>query len=151
MGPAAALAGVHIRAGLLIISGERMVSGLVYRLGSLDFIDDNDGCFSNGGKFPKNGRIIKFGSHRVYLGTVPVRQYLSPVLVAPDPPRSARGLRNGCAAGSVEVLVVGVADADKEAAAEGAGQTKSARTAKPPTERDQVVAGTFVAPPETPL
>jgi hypothetical protein len=37
--PAAALAGVYIRAGLLTISGERVVSGLVQRLGSLDFID----------------------------------------------------------------------------------------------------------------
>ena len=149
MGPAAALAGVHIRAGLLTISGERVVSGFVQRLGSLDFVSDNAGCFANGGKFPKNGSIIEFGSHRVYYGTVPERQCLSPVLVAPDPPRSA--VRSGHAAGSVEVLVVGAADAGKEAAAEGAGQTRSTRTAKPPTERDQVVAGTSAAPPETPL
>ncbi|KAK1630215.1 hypothetical protein QYE76_004530 [Lolium multiflorum] len=151
VGPAAALAGFHIRAGLFTISGERVVNGLVYRLGSLDFINNNAGCFYNGGKFPKNGRIIEFGSHRVYLATVPVRQYPSPVLVAPDPPRSDRGLRSGCTAGSVKVLVVGAADAGKEAAAEGAGQTKSARMAKPPIERDQVAAGTSAAPPETPL
>ena len=59
-----------------------MVSGLVQRLGSLDFVNDNAGCFANGGRFPKNGRIIEFGSHRVYFGTVTVRQRLSPVLVA---------------------------------------------------------------------
>jgi hypothetical protein len=93
MGPAAALAGVHIRAGLLTISGERVVTGLVYRLFSMDFINDNAGCFSNGGKFTKNGRIIEFGSHRVYYGTVPERQYLSPVLVALDPPIYARDER----------------------------------------------------------
>ena len=149
VGPAAALAGVHIRAGLLTVSGERVVSGLVQRLGSLDFVNDNAGCFANGGKFPKNGSIIEFGSLRVYYGTVPERQCLSPVLVAPDPPRSA--VRSGHAAGSVEVLVVGAAGAGKEAAAEGAGQARSTRTAKPPTERDQEVAGTSTAPPETPL
>ncbi|KAK1670554.1 hypothetical protein QYE76_058713 [Lolium multiflorum] len=134
-------------AGLLTISGERVVSGLVQRLGSLDFVNDNTGCFSNGGKFPKNGSIIEFGSLRVYYGTVPERQCLSPV--APDPPRSV--LRSGHAAGSVEVMVVGTAGTGKEAAAEGAGQTRSTRTAKPPTERDQEVAGTSAAPPETPL
>ena len=52
MGPAAALAGVHIRAGLLIASGERVLSSLVQRLGSLDFVNDNAGCFANGGRFP---------------------------------------------------------------------------------------------------
>ncbi|KAK1660604.1 hypothetical protein QYE76_048763 [Lolium multiflorum] len=149
VGQAAALAGVHIRAGLLTISGERVVSALVQRLGSLDLIDDNAGCFSNGGKFPKNGRIIEFGSLRVYYGTVPERQCLSPVLVAPDPPRSS--VRSGHAVDSVEVLVVDAADAGKELAAEGAGQTRSTHTAKPPTERDQVVAGASAAPPETPL
>ena len=154
VGPAAALAGVHIRAGLLTVSGERVVSGLVQRLGSLDFINDNAGCFANGGKFPKNGRIMEFGSHRIYLGTVPECQYPSPVLVAPDPPRSsaARGQRTGNAAGSMQVMVVHAGGAGKEAAVEVAGQTKSARTAKPPTERDEIVAGTSTAPPAaTPL
>ncbi len=115
MGPAAALAGVHIRAGLLTVVGERVVSGLVQRLGSLDFIDDNAGDFANGGRFPKNGRIIEFGSHRVYLGTVPEPQYPSTVLVAPDPPRSAatRGTRTDRAAGSVEVMMAGAVGAGK--------------------------------------
>ncbi|KAK1699489.1 hypothetical protein QYE76_016186 [Lolium multiflorum] len=113
------------------------------------FINDNTGCFSNGGKFPKDGRVIEFGSILVYYGTVPERQCLLPVLVAPDPPRSA--LRSDHAAGSVEVLVVGAGAAGKGAAAEGAGQTKSTRTAKPPTERNQEAAGASAAPPETPL
>ena len=64
VGPAAALAGVHIRAGILTVSGERVVSGLVQRLGSLDFVNDNAGGFAGGfaggGRFPKNGRIIEF-------------------------------------------------------------------------------------------
>nr|XP_051210963.1 uncharacterized protein LOC127328402 [Lolium perenne] len=90
------------------------------------------------GKYPKKRNIVEFGSFRVYYGTVPERKCLSPVLVAPDPPRSA--FPSGHAAGSVEVLMVGAADTGKGAAAEGARQTKSTRTAKPPTERDQVVA-----------
>jgi hypothetical protein len=85
VGPAAALAGVHIRAGLLTIDGERVVTALVDRVLDTDFINDNAGCFANGGIFPKNGRIIEFSSHRVYLGTVSERQYLSPVLEAPRP------------------------------------------------------------------
>ena len=74
VGPAAALAGVHIRAGLLTISGERVVTALVDRVLAMDFINDNAGCFANGGKFPKNGSVIEFGSLRVYYGTVPERQ-----------------------------------------------------------------------------
>ncbi|KAK1626142.1 hypothetical protein QYE76_000457 [Lolium multiflorum] len=87
VGHEVALAGVHIRAGILDINGERTVSALVQRIYNMDFINDNAGCFANGGKFPQNGRTIEFGSIRVYFGTVPVRQRLSPVLVAPDPPR----------------------------------------------------------------
>ncbi|KAM0864111.1 hypothetical protein ACQ4PT_044130 [Festuca glaucescens] len=103
VGPAAALAGVHIRAGLLTVFGERVVAGLVQRVGSLDFVDDN------GGRFPKNGHIIEFGSHRVYFGTGPGPRYPSLVLVAPDPPRSAaaRGSRTDRTAGSVEVMMAG--------------------------------------------
>jgi hypothetical protein len=85
VGHEVALAGVHIRAGILEVAGERTVSALVQRFYSIDFINDNAGCFANGGIFPKNGRIIEFGSHRVYLGTVSERQYLSPVLEAPRP------------------------------------------------------------------
>jgi hypothetical protein len=118
-----------------------VVSGLVQRLGSLDFVNDNAGCFANGDRFPKNGHIIEFGSHRVYLGTVPERQYPSLVMVAPDPPRSAaaRGTRSDRAAGSVDVMMAG---AGKGAAEEGPGQTKSGRTAKPPTERNENIVGT---------
>jgi hypothetical protein len=73
VGQKAALDGVHIRAGLLDVAGQRTVSALVQHLYSMDFIVDNAGCFANGGLFPENGRIIEFGSHRVYFGTVPVR------------------------------------------------------------------------------
>jgi hypothetical protein len=43
--PAAAPAGIHIRTGFITTSGERVVSGLVQRLGSLDFVSDNAGNF----------------------------------------------------------------------------------------------------------
>ncbi|KAK1685726.1 hypothetical protein QYE76_046574 [Lolium multiflorum] len=126
VGHEVALEGVHIRAGILEVAGERTVSALVQRIYAMDFINDNAGCFANGGVFPKNGRIIEFGSHRVYFGTVPVRQRLSPVLVAPDPPR---WLCAGRTAGSVEVMMTGVAGAGKEVAGEGAGRAAAARAA----------------------
>src|SRR5215217_3382726 len=110
MGHEVALAGVHIRAGILDINGERTVSALVERIYNMDFINDNAGCFANGGKFPQNGRTIEFG-------TVPVRQRLSPVLVAPDPPR---WLCAGRAAGSVEVMMAGAVNTGKGAVEEGA-------------------------------
>jgi hypothetical protein len=81
-----ALAGVYIWMGSVIASsGERVVSGLVQRLGSLSFITDNTGCFG-GRPFPRNGRIISFGSHEVYVGTERACRYPEQVLVAADPP-----------------------------------------------------------------
>src|SRR3954463_1471485 len=48
VGHGAALAGVFIRTGNLIGTGERVVSGLVQRLGALRFVSDNAGCFGTG-------------------------------------------------------------------------------------------------------
>jgi hypothetical protein len=63
------LGGVFIRMGSVIaVLGVRVVSGLVQRLGSLSFISDNVGCLG-GRPFPRNGRIMTFGSHEVYVGT----------------------------------------------------------------------------------
>jgi hypothetical protein len=63
------LAGVFIQTGSEIASsGEHVVSSLVQRLGSLNFISDNVGCLG-GRPFPRNGRIITFDSHEVYVGT----------------------------------------------------------------------------------
>ncbi|KAK1606789.1 hypothetical protein QYE76_030462 [Lolium multiflorum] len=148
VGHEVALAGVHIRAGILDINGERTVSALVQRIYNMDFINDNAGCFANGGKFPQNGRTIEFGSIRVYFGTVPVRQRLSPVLVAPDPPR---WLCAGRAAGSVEVMMAGAVNTGKGAVEEGDERAASTRPAKPPLERDAGIAGASSAPPATPL
>ncbi|KAK1685933.1 hypothetical protein QYE76_046781 [Lolium multiflorum] len=148
VGQKVALDGVHIRAGILDAAGQRTVSALVQRFYDMDFINDNAGCFANGGIFPKNGRILEFGSHRIFFGTVPVRQRLSPVLVAPDPPR---WLHAGRAPGSVEVMMAGAVVAGKEAVEEGAGRAVSTRAAKPPLERDPGVAGASSTLPEAPL
>ncbi|KAK1602240.1 hypothetical protein QYE76_071962 [Lolium multiflorum] len=114
VGHEVALAGVHIRAGILDINDERTVSALVQRIYNMDFINDNAGCFANGGKFPQNGRTIEFGNIRVYFGTVPVRQRLSPVLVA-----LAKMAVCWRAAGSVEVMMAGAVNTGKGAVEEG--------------------------------
>ena len=60
VGPSEALAGVFIRTGSIIDSGERVISGLVCKLGSMSFISDNAGCLG-GRPLPRNGRIVTFG------------------------------------------------------------------------------------------
>ena len=106
MGPAAAPAGVHIRTGLVTASGERVVSGLVQRLGSLDFVSDNVGSFRNGA-FPRSGSFISFDAHWIYVGTAPACRYPRVVHVAADPPSicAARGLRSDRTASCVEVMM----------------------------------------------
>ena len=68
MGPAAVLAGVFIRVGSLIDSGECVVCGLVLRFGSLNVISDNAGCFGSR-PLPRNGCLIEFGGLTVYVAT----------------------------------------------------------------------------------
>jgi hypothetical protein len=69
MGQIDVLGGVFIWTGSVIASLRvRVVSGLVQRLGSLNFISDNTGCLG-GRPFLRNGRIMTFGSHEVYVGT----------------------------------------------------------------------------------
>jgi hypothetical protein len=147
-------AGVRIRTGFVTASGEHVVSGLIQRLGSLDFISDNAGSFANGTKWPRNGGVMLFGSHRIYVGTVLARRYPTKVLVAPDPPRpaAARGSRTDRTAGSVELMMAGATDAAKGAAGEEAAPTRSRHQAKHPLERDENIAGTSNVPPvATPL
>jgi hypothetical protein len=75
MGQIDTLGGVFIRTGSVIAaSGVRVVSGLIQRLGSLSFINDNAGCLA-GRPFPRDGRIMSFGSHKVYVGTERVCRY----------------------------------------------------------------------------
>ena len=141
VGPAAALAGVYIRTGNLLVSGERVVSGLVQRLGHLRFVSDNARCFGSK-PLPANGRFIEFGAHEVFVGTSSVHCYPERVVVAADPPAlcAVRGKRTTRPAGSVEVMMT--APANPAAAKGGAAKappvpTKSGRAAKPALERPE--------------
>ena len=147
VGLAATPAGVFIRTGSFIASGERVVSGLVQRLGSLDFVSDNAGNFLNG-PFPRNGLFVNFGQHRVFVGTVPVRVYPEVVRVAADPPAFRATSRS---ASSAEVLMVGTGtDLGKGAAAEPAvPAARPSRSSKPAYERQENIterAGTSTPP-----
>jgi hypothetical protein len=149
------LGGVFIRTGSVIAaSGVRVVSGLVQRLGSLSFISDNAGCLG-GRPFPRDGRIMSFSSHEVYVGTESICR--KKVLVAADPlshllahtGRSARPVE------SAEVMMAGTsvppADGAGKAAAAAAADTppeppKAKRSARPPLERVENLTGTSGVP-----
>jgi hypothetical protein len=117
MGQIDMLGGVLIRTGSVIAaSGVRMVSGLVQRLGSLSFISDNAGCLG-GRPFPRDGRIMSFGSHKVYVGTESVCR--KKVLVAADHPSHllAHAGRSARPVESAEVMMAGTS----VSSADGAG------------------------------
>src|SRR3954469_8706965 len=105
VGPAAVLAGVVIRMGNFINTGERVVSGLVQRFGLCDYVRDNAGSF-RGKTPPRNGFFIGLGKHRVYVGVDITDVYPYQVVVAEEPPRSvASSPSEEQRAGSVEVMV----------------------------------------------
>ena len=85
VGQAVALAGVPFRTGSVTGSGERVLSGLVCKIGEFSFISDNAGCFANK-PFPADGFLMMLGSFVTYVTTEPVREYPAQVLVAEDPP-----------------------------------------------------------------
>src|SRR3954466_12292871 len=139
VGPAAVLAGVVIRTGNFVNTGERVVSGLVQRLGLCDYVRDNAGSF-RGKTPPRNGIFIGLGEHRVYIGVDVTGVYPHQVVVAGEPPRSTASRPSGeHHAGSVEVMVAAgaqagaaVAGSSKEPAAGAQGAPK--QTAPQPTE-----------------
>jgi hypothetical protein len=143
------LAGVYIQMGSMIASsGVRVVSGLIQRLVSLSFISDNAGCLG-GRPFPRNGRIMYFGSHKVYVGTEKVCRYPEQVLVAADPPSHllAHAGRSACPIESAEVMMADIdapsADgAGKGAAADVPPEQRPKRSARPPLERAENLAST---------
>jgi hypothetical protein len=147
------LGGVFIRTGSVIsASGVRVVSGLVQRLGSLSFVSDNAGSLG-GRPFPRDGRIMSFGSHEVYVGTKRVCR--EEVLVAVDPPshRLAHAGRSARSVESAEVMMastsVPLAEGAGKAAA--AGDTppeplKGKKLTRPPLERVEKLAGTSAMP-----
>src|SRR3954470_8083415 len=105
MGPAAVLAGVMIRTGNFIRTGERVISGLVRRFDLCDYVSDNAGSFK-GKTPPRNGVFINLGMHRIYVGVDISGVYPHQVIVAGEPPLSAAdGPRGELPVDSVEVMV----------------------------------------------
>jgi hypothetical protein len=151
MGQIDVLAGVFIQTGSVIASsGVRVVSGLVHRLGLLSFISDNAGCLG-GRPFPRNGRIMSFSSHEVYVGTERVCRYPEQVLMAADPPSHllAHAGRSARPVESAEVMMAGTAVPPADGAGKGAAaaevtpeKEKAKRTACPLLERAENLAGT---------
>jgi hypothetical protein len=146
------LGGVFIRTGSVIAaSGVRVVFGLVQRLGSLSFISDTAGCLG-GRPFPRDGRIMSFGSHEVYVGTESVCR--KKVLVATDPPSHllARAGHSARPVESAEVMMAGTSVPPAGGAGKAAAmdtppeQEKAKRSARPPLERAENLADTSGVP-----
>src|SRR3954465_5791562 len=105
VGPAAVLAGVMIRTGNFINTGERVVSGLVRRLDLCDYVSDNAGSF-RGKTPPRNGVFISLGMHQVYVGVDISGIYPHQVVVAGEPPLNAVSHPRGAhPVSNVEVMV----------------------------------------------
>jgi hypothetical protein len=146
------LGGVFIWTGSVIAaSGVRVVSSLIQRLGSLSFISNNAGCLG-GWPFPRDGRIMSFGSHEVYRGTERVCK--EEVLVAADPPsyRLAHAGCSTCSIESAEVMMAGTSvppaeDAGKAVVAAATDTPpelpKAKRSARPLLEHVENLDGTF--------
>jgi hypothetical protein len=45
--------------------GEKIASGLVWRFGTFDYVNDNLACFKDG--FGNSGSFLDVGSHRFYV------------------------------------------------------------------------------------
>jgi hypothetical protein len=155
MGQIDVLGRVFIRTGSVIAAlGVRVVFGLVQRLGSLSFIADNAGCLG-GRPFPRDSRIMTFGSHEVYVGTEIVCRYPEQVLVAADPPSHllAHAGRNARPVESAEVMMAGTAVPPADGADKGASSAdvtpekeKAKRIVHPLLQRAENLAGTSGVP-----
>ena len=83
VGQVVALKGVSIRTGSC--TGERVLFGLVCRIGDFSFISDNAGCFFDK-PFPRDGFLMTLGSFITYVATEPVNSYPTRIVEAEDPP-----------------------------------------------------------------
>jgi hypothetical protein len=138
---------------MIAASGVRVVSGLVQRLGTLNFISDNAGCLG-GRLFPKDGQIMSFGSHEVYMGTEIVCR--EKVLVVVDPPSHllAHAGHSACPVESAEVMMAstsvpsagGTGKAAAAAADTPPEQEKAKRSAHPLLERAENLVSTSSVP-----
>ncbi|KAK1627955.1 hypothetical protein QYE76_002270 [Lolium multiflorum] len=98
-------AGVFIRTGLTITTGERVASGLIWRFGSLNCVSDNAGCFADR-PFPAGGSVISFGGFDVYVATVAPPRYPRQVLRCASPPPRA-GSSAPASPAVVQVMMAG--------------------------------------------
>src|SRR4051812_38409081 len=145
VGLEAALAGVKIRTGNFIHTGERVVSVLVQRFDLWDYVSDNAGSFRRKAP-PCNDVFINLGMHKVYVGVDTSCVYPHRVIDAGEPPISAaNGPREARPVGSIEVMVAATVQAagagtgpSKDPAAGGQVTTKKA--APQPTEVDPSAA-----------
>ena len=118
VGPAVALAGVFIRTGNLLKTGERVLSGLMQRFGSQHLVFDNAGCFGQG-PMPAIGNHFTFGTFDVYVAITQPFVYPQVVHVAEDPPchLTSRG-RRPTRPVSYEVMMATLGPATEAEAAE---------------------------------
>ena len=119
VGQLTALAGVSIRTGSS--TGERVLSGLVCKIGQFSFISDNAGCFS-GKPFPADGFLMTLGSLITYVTTERVSSYPTQVTEAEDPPafHARLGQHTARSGNSVGVMMAGSnADTSKEGTGKG--------------------------------
>src|SRR3954467_5350172 len=94
VGSAAVLAGVMIRTGNFIDTGERIVSGLVRRLDLCDYVSDNAGSFK-GKTPPRNGVFVNLGMHQIYVDIDISGVYPHQVVIAGEPPLNAASSPRG--------------------------------------------------------
>src|SRR4051794_35383064 len=69
VGHAAALAGISIWMGNVLPSGERIVSGLMQRLGNLFVVNNTGGVTKSGVLLPLNGGTMFLGDIEIYVVT----------------------------------------------------------------------------------
>ena len=134
MGQIEALEGVYIRTG----SGERVLSGLIAKIGEFNFVGDNAGCFA-GKPFPEHGFTMMLGSFVTYVAVEVVRGYPEQVLVDDETPLlAALGRRITRPESCVEVMVTGPVDAagKVDASQSKAAEVAKVRSAKPRLEKD---------------
>jgi hypothetical protein len=92
--------GVKFRLGP---SGEKVASGLVWRFGTFDCVDDNLAHFENG--FGNSGSFLDVGSHRFYIAK-PFPEEVTDVFDSPCEGGSSCGERSNLGA-MVEVMALG--------------------------------------------
>ncbi|KAK1616962.1 hypothetical protein QYE76_022479 [Lolium multiflorum] len=150
VGPSASPAGVFIRTGLTITTGERVASGLIWRFGSLDCVSDNAGCFADR-PFPAGGNVISFGGFDVYVATVAPPRYPREILrCASPPPEAGASLSTASPCVVQEVMATGDDAGDKSTRVRGPELERTAKDAgasgsgpkapAPPSRLDEVRA-----------